>query len=77
MQFESINRFFIIPKKEVYFINFILESYEHIGFVTTIDKNQALIKITISPYFINEFNEIIKDLSTHIEIIEISQTILS
>ena len=53
------------------FINFILESYEDIGFVTTIDRFKAIVKITISPYFEADFNNIIDDLKKEIEIEEI------
>ena len=53
------------------FINFILESYEDIGFVTTIDRFKAIVKITISPYFEEDFNNIIDDLKKEIEIEEI------
>ena len=54
------------------FLNFILESYEDIGFVTTIDRFKAIVKITISPYFETEFNNLIKDLSNQIQIEEIN-----
>ena len=53
------------------FINFILESYEDIGFVTTIDRFKAIVKITISPYFEEDFNNIINHLKKEIEIKEI------
>ncbi len=53
------------------YLNFILESYEDIGFVTTIDRFKAIVKITISPYFEDDFNKIMKDLKKEIEIKEI------
>ena len=68
---SSINRFFIIPRKEIMYINFILESYEDIGFVTTIDRFKAIVKITVSAYFLNDFNEILKDLKKEFNIEEI------
>jgi len=71
MNFESIDKFFIIPRKEIYYFNFILESYEHFGFVTTIDKFAAKIKVTISPFFINEFNNLIQALKKEMEITEL------
>ncbi len=54
------------------YINFILESYEDIGFVTTIDRFKAIVKITISPYFEEDFNKIIENLKKEIKIEEIS-----
>ena len=54
------------------YINFILESYEDIGFVTTIDRFKAIVKITISPYFEEDFNKIIKNLKKEIKIEEIN-----
>ena len=68
---SSINRFFIIPRREIAYINFILESYEVIGFVTTIDRFKAIIKITISPYFIEDFEKLIEDLKKEFPIEEI------
>ncbi len=53
------------------YLNFILESYEDIGFVTTIDRFKAIVKITISPYFEKDFNNIIDDLKKEIDIEEI------
>ena len=53
------------------YLNFILESYEDIGFVTTLDKYKAIVKITISPYLEEDFNNLINDLKKEIIIEEI------
>jgi hypothetical protein len=70
-KFKSIDKFFIVPRNEIYFINFIIESYEIFGFVTTMDPYQAKIKVTISPFFIKDFEQLIEDIKKNVNIIEI------
>lgn len=56
--------FYKIRKDDLYMIKFLLESYENIAQVSTIDRNITKIQITIAPDFLQDIEMIIEDLKT-------------
>jgi hypothetical protein len=44
-----LKKYFIIPPPEIHMLRFILEAYEGIGMVTTLDAALGLIEISIAP----------------------------
>ncbi len=55
--------FFKIKKEDVYPIKFILEGFENMMIVSTVDEELPKIQITIAPDFETECRKILKDLS--------------
>ena len=61
-EFKDTIKFYAKSKKEeIGFINFIFDSYEGIGNIRTINEDSGLIEFWISPYFLEEAQEIFKE----------------
>lgn len=54
--------FYKVNKRDIYIIKFILESYENMAQVSTIDQSQPKIQITVAPDFLEDVLQIIEDL---------------
>lgn len=46
---DFIQRVFRMPPAEIGYLRFLLESYDGLGFVRTLDGRQALVEIAFSP----------------------------
>jgi hypothetical protein len=44
-----VKKYFILPKSEIAYLRFVLESYDGIAFVRTLDPAQALVEIAYPP----------------------------
>lgn len=54
--------FYQVRKDDIYMIKFLLESYENIAQISTVDRKLPKLQITVAPDFLNDVLEIIKDL---------------
>jgi hypothetical protein len=65
---ETIIRYYRLDPKEISFLKFILEAYDGMAVVTTLDPFQGIISITIAPGCIQEAEKIIEGLKDEIVI---------
>jgi len=65
---ESIKKYYRIDHREIYFLKFIIEAYDGIAVVTTIDKNSGIISIQISPGCEGDVDMVINELKKDIMI---------
>ena len=49
MDTPFIKRFYRIPRAEIGYLRFILESYDGLAFVRTLDRHEALVEVAYSP----------------------------
>jgi len=49
-----------MDKKDIMFFCAILESTERYGFVRTIDPVKPVIELNVSPYYVNEMDELLR-----------------
>jgi Domain of unknown function (DUF4911) len=56
----QINKYFKIEIKNLFLIQYILEGYEGLVTVTTLNSEQGLIKVSFPHYAINDINQIIQ-----------------
>lgn len=56
--------FYKVRKDDIYMIKFILESYENIAQISTVDRVLPKLQITVAPDFLNDVLLIIEDLKT-------------
>ena len=54
--------FYKVNKADIAIIKAILESYENMAQISTIDENIPKIQITIAPDFLSEITEVLDDL---------------
>jgi hypothetical protein len=57
-----------LNKKDIAYVSHTLDSYEGLATVTTIDPDQGLIRVTVSPFFLEEVKNILAELSEKIEL---------
>lgn len=56
--------FYKVDKNDIYMIKFLLEGYDNMASVTTIDQDMPKIQITVAPDFETEVLEIVDDLKS-------------
>ena len=59
---ETISVLIRIPPREIAFLTFILESYEGIAVIRTLNSNEGIVELMVSPQQINELRDILRDL---------------
>jgi hypothetical protein len=69
---DTISLFIKIPTTEIAYLNFILESYEGVAVVRTIDPREGIVEVMIPPSYQKEIKEILKDLATEFPIQELT-----
>ena len=57
-----------IDRREIAYFKFILEAYEGVALLTTIDPHLGMVELLIGPGCENDVNQLIEDLSGHIRI---------
>ncbi len=57
-----IDKFFMIKREHIAPVQFIIEGYEGMSTVSTIDSQEAIIKISIMPDFTEEIRPLIGEL---------------
>lgn len=67
-----IKKYFKLKRKDIALVQFIIEGYEGMATVTTIDSQSAIIQISIIPDFISDISAVIKDLKNKYKIEEIN-----
>lgn len=65
---ETITKYYRINRKEISFLKFILEAYDGLAVVTTLNSLEGIISITIAPGCIQDAEEIIQGLKNEIMI---------
>ena len=67
-----IKKYFKLKRKDIALVQFIIEGYEGMATVTTIDPHTAKIQISIIPDFILDMSAVIKDLKNKYKMEEIN-----
>lgn len=63
--------FYKVAKDDIYKIKFILEAYENMMSVSTVDDDMPKIQISVAPDFIDDARAILDDLNTSLYMEEI------
>ena len=57
-----------VNRRDIAYVSHTLESYEGLAVVTTIDAASGLIRITVSPFFLDDVRAILYDLRAEVEL---------
>lgn len=57
-----INRYFKVNRRDMVFLKFILEAYEGMNVMSTVDNSAGIIRIAIMPGFEDDMDELLADL---------------
>jgi hypothetical protein len=60
-----------IPRAEIAYFKFVLESYDNLAFMSVLDRFQALVCLTFSPDQEAEVRELVQRLAREIDLAEI------
>lgn len=67
-----IKKYYKLRRKDISLIQFLIEGYEGMATVTTVEPQTAIIQVSIIPDFISEMKNVINDLKNKYEIEEIN-----
>lgn len=67
---EIIKKYYTIDRKNISYLKFILEAYEGIAVITTIDRAKGIIMLRIPPGCENDVDEVLHDLGKNMMIKE-------
>jgi hypothetical protein len=65
---ETIRRYYQIDRKEICFVKSIIEAYDGIAVLRTVDPKKAVIELSVAPGCEEEIKEILDDLRNSISI---------
>ena len=66
MILDTIKKYLRIDRREICFLKFILEAYDGIATLTTIDPHQGIVLLRIAPGCEDEVETILRDLKRNI-----------
>ena len=66
MVLKTIKKYLRIDRREICFLKFILEAYDGIATLTTIDPHQGIVLLRIAPGCEDEVETILRDLKRNI-----------
>lgn len=55
-----------VKREDIAYVSHTIEGYEGMGIVTTLDAAQGLIRITVSPFFLDEVKNILAGLKMEV-----------
>jgi hypothetical protein len=69
---DTISLLLQIPPQEIAYLSFIMESYEGVAVVRTLDPHEGLVELMVPPDYQDEIGEILKDLAQEFPIQEVT-----
>mmetsp|Transcript_23761 Transcript_23761/g.11456 ORF Transcript_23761/g.11456 Transcript_23761/m.11456 type:complete len:85 (+) Transcript_23761:170-424(+) len=72
---KTLKKSYYIDKKEIYFLKFLLEAYDGIAVMETIDSKQSIIILHVAPGCKDELNMLIKGLADDIKLTELKTSL--
>ena len=65
---ETTRRFFRLNRSQISFVKFILEAYDNVAVMSTLDPHQAVVQVTIAPGCENLVDGIMKSFTAEFEV---------
>jgi hypothetical protein len=70
---EVITKNLKLARKDIAYLKFIIEGYEGMALLTTVEKYEAIIQLTVTPDFISEIDLLLQALKDEINFYEIEK----
>jgi hypothetical protein len=70
-----MKKWFLLDRNNIVVVQFIIEGYEGMATVTTIDSQAAIIQVSIMPDFVQEIINLMEDLATKYNLQEIKNNL--
>ncbi len=65
---DTQSRYFRIPRKEIAYFKFIIESYEGMAVIRTKDPREAIVEVMVAPGWEKDLEEVLEGLRKEIAI---------
>jgi hypothetical protein len=65
---ETVRKYYRVDRREIAFLKFILEAYDGIAVLTTIDSSTGIVMLSIAPDCESEVETVLQDLKRDIMI---------
>ena len=65
---KTIEKYFRVQRKNIAFVKFILEAYDGMAVMRTLDPYEGVVELIIAPDFEKEVNEILDSLRDEVEL---------
>jgi len=65
---ETIKKYYRVDRREIYFLKFILEAYDGLAVLTTVDSEKGIIVVNIAPGCKADVEMILQDLKKNVMI---------
>ncbi|MDD2899492.1 MAG: DUF4911 domain-containing protein [Desulfuromonadaceae bacterium] len=63
---QMICRYFKVARRDMVFLKFILEAYEGMNVMSTVDNTAGIIRIAVMPGFVADMDELLDDLGRQV-----------
>lgn len=63
---ETIKKYLRVDRREISFLKFIIEAYDGIATLTTVDSNSGVVRLHIAPGCEKDVESVLTDLKKHI-----------
>jgi len=70
---RDVLRFFQLPKDRIVEFIFLLEGYDGVGIVRTLDRDRGMIEVLIAPGMEKDFNLFLRSISSDLQVKEIEK----
>ena len=65
-------RYFRVERRDIVFLKFIMEAYEGLATMSTVDNRQGIVSITYGDWAARDLDALLDDLSREIAIVEVA-----
>ncbi len=66
----DIVRYFRVDRRDLVYLKFILEAYEGMSTLSTLDKGGVIVSLTIPPWFTDDMEQLLAALQREITLVE-------
>ena len=77
MRLETTRRCYRVDRRQIGYFKFILEAYDNVAVVTTLDSRQAVIQVAVAPGCEAVVDSIVKGLTGEIDVMPVEEASLA
>ncbi len=71
---DTQSRYFRVKRKDIAYFKFIIESYEGMAVVRTLDPKEAVVELMVAPGWESDLGRLVDDLQKEIPVEEVSRS---
>jgi len=64
---EAVCRYFRVKHRDMVYLKFILEAYEGMNIMSTVDNEAGIIRVAVMPGFVGDMDSLLAELGTIVE----------